>query len=634
MAVRVPDHSRLRFVDLLLADGVEFWEVAYLPEIPEQDDDIVYQVQGGLQERLDRLATRYYGDPKLWWVIAVRNDREIIPTDFSEGDIIIIPSPRFVLSSSADRFDFSNPFISAAIVYKNDRFPLWMRLPKERLANLGHGLRNTRALAFVQEISIEIQLAHLPIIQVQLTPPYRDAINFLDSELMEWGNSVLEVQFGYISNTSGTAVLSAVYSGILLKPEVSLGSDVTITLNAQGVGGFSAVRQSGSRTFVNATREDMIRAVAEGRTAEAKTERGQSFAPNTGEAQIWVKTANDLDGSKKKVDALLNLDPSRLGIGDFDIAIDALIKAKAKAKSSRVQRAIAERENQLRARRTDVLTTGKTTIGATKPRDIIVDTSDVTKEADAEAYRLLKEERLDGVTQGGQTDWTFIWKMASEAQCFLLWDVDRKRTGQESRKNILHIFPRNKALVGDTKRTFRLYDYPRGVLGPAASTFPILSASSPNMHIYLSASSRGLFMSDVNSETGEIDRVLIGDDDAQVGRTHEGGGTPVDAPNYPSTDPNTGDGATKFPGSPVDGSAVAQAKAEFASKSFSMGINLTVESFADPHLFPGDVIEVRGLGQRIDKGRYAVYKQRFTLGSAGSTMSIECFSNEGKGAEG
>lgn len=96
MSVKVSTHSRLRFVDLLIADGVEFWEVAYLPEIPEQDDDIRYQIQGGLQERLDRLATRYYGDPNLWWVIAVRNDMEIIPTDFSEGDIIIVPSPRYV----------------------------------------------------------------------------------------------------------------------------------------------------------------------------------------------------------------------------------------------------------------------------------------------------------------------------------------------------------------------------------------------------------------------------------------------------------------------------------------------------------------------------------------------------------
>ena len=40
---------------------------------------------------------------------------------------------------SAQRFDFSNPFISAAIIYGDKRFPLWMKLPKDRLTNLTHG---------------------------------------------------------------------------------------------------------------------------------------------------------------------------------------------------------------------------------------------------------------------------------------------------------------------------------------------------------------------------------------------------------------------------------------------------------------------------------------------------------------
>jgi hypothetical protein len=97
MAVRVNQRSRLRFADLFLAEGVEFWEVLDLPHIPEQDDDLEYQIQGGLQERIDRLATRFYGEPSLWWVIAARNNMDIVPTDFSEGDIIVIPSPRFVL---------------------------------------------------------------------------------------------------------------------------------------------------------------------------------------------------------------------------------------------------------------------------------------------------------------------------------------------------------------------------------------------------------------------------------------------------------------------------------------------------------------------------------------------------------
>lgn len=96
MAVRIAVNSRLRFGELLLAEGVEFWDVVDLPEVPEQPDDISYQVRGGIIERIDRLATRFYGDPTLWWVIAVANDMEIVPTHLNEGDIIRIPSPRYV----------------------------------------------------------------------------------------------------------------------------------------------------------------------------------------------------------------------------------------------------------------------------------------------------------------------------------------------------------------------------------------------------------------------------------------------------------------------------------------------------------------------------------------------------------
>lgn len=94
MAIKVALRSRLRFTDLGTLDGLEFWDLVDLPEIPEQPDDITYQVQGG--DRLDHLAVRYYGDPVLWWVLAAANDLEILPTDLNEGDFLRVPSPRYV----------------------------------------------------------------------------------------------------------------------------------------------------------------------------------------------------------------------------------------------------------------------------------------------------------------------------------------------------------------------------------------------------------------------------------------------------------------------------------------------------------------------------------------------------------
>jgi|WetSurMetagenome_2_1015567.scaffolds.fasta_scaffold53084_2 hypothetical protein len=95
MTVRVPRFSRLRFGELVSVDGVEFWDVLDLPEIPEQPDDQLYTVLG--TDRIDLLAYRLYKDARLWWVIAVANGMEDIPTDFNEGEVIRLPSPRYVL---------------------------------------------------------------------------------------------------------------------------------------------------------------------------------------------------------------------------------------------------------------------------------------------------------------------------------------------------------------------------------------------------------------------------------------------------------------------------------------------------------------------------------------------------------
>jgi hypothetical protein len=160
----------------------------------------------------------------------------------------------------AESLDYRNPFMAATIVtVEGDRFPLWLKT--SAAAQAAARLGGTFSLPFVTELSVELQLAYLPIIKLTLTPPYRNAIDFLNSRLIEWGQSTLEVQFGYVqqqSSGSGRAVLSPVYSGILLKPEVQQGQDTTIVLNAQGVGGFAAVRLDGNLT-IKASRREVVK---------------------------------------------------------------------------------------------------------------------------------------------------------------------------------------------------------------------------------------------------------------------------------------------------------------------------------------------------------------------------------------
>lgn len=94
MSIRVQEGSRLRFGEVVKFDGVEFWDVLDLPEIPKQRDDLVHKVVG--PDRMDLLAYRYYRDARLWWVVATANDIEEVPTSLNVGDELRIPSPRYV----------------------------------------------------------------------------------------------------------------------------------------------------------------------------------------------------------------------------------------------------------------------------------------------------------------------------------------------------------------------------------------------------------------------------------------------------------------------------------------------------------------------------------------------------------
>jgi len=75
-------------------NGVEFWDVVDLPVIPPQPDDIEYTVTGF--DRLDLLAERFYRAPQLKWVIMQANGLELEPAEIFEGQVLRIPSPRYV----------------------------------------------------------------------------------------------------------------------------------------------------------------------------------------------------------------------------------------------------------------------------------------------------------------------------------------------------------------------------------------------------------------------------------------------------------------------------------------------------------------------------------------------------------
>lgn len=95
MTVSVVTNSVLRYANLVTQDGVTFWDLLDLPDIAVQNDDLQYSVIS--TDRIDSIASKFYGDPVLWWVIAAVNDMELVPNGLCAGQVIRIPAPRYVL---------------------------------------------------------------------------------------------------------------------------------------------------------------------------------------------------------------------------------------------------------------------------------------------------------------------------------------------------------------------------------------------------------------------------------------------------------------------------------------------------------------------------------------------------------
>ena len=94
--VKLRETSRLRFAKLFSTGGVEHWDLPEYPIIENAPDDILYTVSR--TDRIDLLAFRFYGSAELWWIIALANGYELLPTDLRENTTLRIPSGQRVFT--------------------------------------------------------------------------------------------------------------------------------------------------------------------------------------------------------------------------------------------------------------------------------------------------------------------------------------------------------------------------------------------------------------------------------------------------------------------------------------------------------------------------------------------------------
>jgi len=83
--------NRYQNASITFIDKKQCYQTTKYPEIPLSDNDIyVYAVQG---DRFDILASQYYGDQTLWWIISIANTATAgsnLPSDLPQNSLIIL----------------------------------------------------------------------------------------------------------------------------------------------------------------------------------------------------------------------------------------------------------------------------------------------------------------------------------------------------------------------------------------------------------------------------------------------------------------------------------------------------------------------------------------------------------------
>jgi hypothetical protein len=166
-------------------------------------------------------------------------------------------------------YDFSSPFSAARIIDRDgNAWPLWVNIGGENVTRPSvPGAEDLQALSWVEQVEVKLDLSGVPVITVQLSPPFHEGMMFLDSELINSvGENVIEVQLGYARGTSnGQAILTPPFAGVILNPQVSIDMDIQITLTGQGTASFSTIRQGGRAVSLeNTKRREIIRTLARG----------------------------------------------------------------------------------------------------------------------------------------------------------------------------------------------------------------------------------------------------------------------------------------------------------------------------------------------------------------------------------
>jgi hypothetical protein len=391
------------------------------------------------------------------------------------------------------------------------------------------------ALAFVSEINLQLKMGENASISLVLTPPFEDALTFMQSELIRFGNGRLEVEIGYSTGTDtgggATAFTTLPFSGFLQKPDVSIGSDITITLHALGVGyQMNVVGGVKSEAFpANTTPADAVRQTLE---AYVKNDGSSSGLRIT---DLYKFVSNEKQGKLDDVQAAFS--GKAVGSTSPDNATDPFFKIP-------------------------------------DPNTV---TQGVNGKPDANIVNGL-------IHKGPRNDWWFVKETVQE------YNYDLFIQG-----NDVYIVEKSFWIAngfgqkGDRKQ-FLL----RGNVDPTQNMFPILSFQSPTDAVWLQPGIGKMIARDVdpNKQKTEGEVHTASAQDTPIARGKDSA-DPVDIVES-SQKYDDEIAAIMHPGDPNDPKVQKQIDAHWTDKNMQSGIQGQFTTIGIPSLTPGETVQVGG----------------------------------------
>ena len=431
-----------------------------------------------------------------------------------------------------------------------------------------------RALSFVSQISISLTMNFTAKIQLVLTPPYEDALRFLNSSLIKFGVGELHVSLGYSTGSPGN-FRTQPYRGLLQKPDVSIGEDVVITLNALGVG-YPMNNTGGSEpsTFPGLSWAGAVETVFRHYAKKGKASKGGSVLPEASRAEI------------------------EHGIIDVSELYSAF--------SEEEQKGVAGDDN-IRA-------------FFKNPPDV------AGAQQDVEVTAKDAKVPVPVINQGPRSDWWFVRETIKNHGLDIRYSGDK----------VSVIDPNTwlKSIGAEDGSSSRKHFVLRGQVDPSRNMYPILSFNSPTTAVWMGPGiGRSVAQDEARNKAAAEAAAKKADlENTRMARTAKGGFDP-DAVTQISSLPQ--DASRNIPGDPRDPTVVQQMKAEWKAAQMDGGITGEFTTIGIPSLIPGEVIQASGFQEfgepASEKGLfnkpYGVIEVTHNIGVEGFTTTFRGISN-------